>query len=481
MEITNQQIKSLQEKIRSDSCWFAEQLGPPLWEKEKEILRAVDQNREVAIRSCNASGKTFTAARVVHSFLMAYSDAVVITTAPTGRQVREVLWREIKQACQGKDLYPPEAMLETKINIDDRWFALGIATDEPDQFQGFHSPHLLVIVDESSGVKDDIFEAIDGLKPTRLLMIGNPLRNVGRFARAFKEQGVRKLSISAFDTPNIEASPFKTLEDFREKWEAEDYSYFQKITEQNKDVIPGLINISDVIGFAKRYGIDSDVFRVRVLGEFPRSEEDSFLSIDEISGAMQREVKVMPEWEKVMGVDVARFGGDRTSILVRQMGKIPRKQVFSNQGLMATVGEVIKIAKEENVKPQNILVDAIGIGAGVVDRLREQGWNVQEVNVGSRADDPEHFFNLRAELYFKMRDWIRLSSIPEDDDFYEAANIKYQFTSKGQLKIEGKDKMKGRGLPSPDVIDSLALTFASKLGKAYVNPGAFGGVNWDRY
>jgi len=478
MKATNQEILNLQAKIRNSSAWFAEQLGPELWEKEREILDAIDNNKEVAIRSCNASGKTFTSARVIHAFLLGHKDSIVITTAPTGRQVREVLWREIKQAAKGKDLYPPEAMLETKINIDDRWFALGIATNEPDQFQGFHSDNLLVVVDEASGVKDDIFEAIDGLKPTKLLLLGNPLRNTGRFARAFKEQGIKKICISAFDTPNLTASGFDTFEKFRDLWMREGYKGF---IGKSVDGIPGLINLDDVVGFALRYGVDSDVFRVRALGEFPRAEADSFISIDDISAAMEREIEVEPAWEKLMGVDVARFGGDRTAFIIRQMGKITRKEVFSNQSLMATVGQIIRVGKEENIKPENIFVDAVGIGAGVVDRLKEQSWNVQEVNVGNKAIDVEHYVNLRAELYFTMRDWIRVSSLLDDDDFYEATNIKYQFTSKGQLKIESKKEMKSRSLPSPDVIDALMLTFASKLKTGFTQPESFGGAGWSRY
>lgn len=478
VEATTQQIKNLQEKVRNSSAWFAEQLGPSLWGKEKEILDAIDKHREVAVRSCNASGKTFSAARMVHSWLVGYKDSIVITTAPTGRQVREVLWREIKQAAKGKDLYPPEAMLETKINIDDRWFALGIATDKPDQFQGFHSPHLLVIVDEASGIAEDIFEAIDGLKPTKTLLLGNPLRNTGRFARAFKEQGVKKICISAFDTPNLVASGISSFEVFKQGWEEGGYQFFEN---KNKIVIPGLITLDDVVGFAKRYGVDGDVFRVRCRGEFPKAEKDSYISIDELAGAMRREVEVMTEWEKILGVDVARFGEDRTALAVRQMGKVSRKEVFTGQSTMATAGEVIKLAKEERIKPENIFIDVVGIGAGVVDRLKEQGWSVQGVNMGTKAGDVEHYANLKAELYSMFKDWLATSSIPEDDDFYEAANIKYKFTSKGQLQIESKKEMKSRGLPSPDIVDALVLTFATKRRTSFSPPDSFGKIGWDRY
>ena len=242
-------------------------------------MLSIKNNRETAVRSCNASGKTFTAARAAHWWLLGHKDSVVITTAPTGRQVREVLWREIRAACSGKGLYPKGAVLQTQINLGDKWFALGLSTDEPDQFQGFHAEYLLVIVDEASGVPVEIFEAIDGLKPDRALLIGNPLTNEGRFASSFKEPGVSKIHISAFDTPNVIA---------------------------RENIIPGLITIEDINKFKNRYGEDSDVYRVRVLGEFPKADVDTVISVDEVATAMEREVKVPKYWEKKMGVDVAR-------------------------------------------------------------------------------------------------------------------------------------------------------------------------------
>lgn len=450
--LSNKEIIAFQKRVQEDPIWFAENvLKKPLWEKEKEILLAVKNNQEVAVRSCNASGKTFTAARVVHWWLIGYPNSIVITTAPTGRQVREVLWREIRNAVSGIPIYNPENVLETKINIGDRWFALGLSTDQPDQFQGFHSPYLLVIVDEASGVHEEIFEAIDGLKPNKILLIGNTLRNIGRFATDFKASQVKKLHISAFDTPNVQ---------------------------QKKIVIPGLITIEDVERIKQRYGEDSDVYRVRILGEFPKAEEDVLITIDEVAQAMERITQILSGFEKKLGVDVARYGQDRTALVVRQMERVVRKETFSNQDLMAIAGQVINIAREEEVRPENILIDVIGYGAGVVDRLKEQGWNVNGVNVAMPAQDSEHYANLRAELYGgKIKEWIKTGQLLKDDDFYELTNIKYRFNSKGQMLIESKEDMKKRGLSSPDVADALALTFALPTTGQIYYPSSVGGVN----
>ncbi len=433
---TKQEILKFQEKIRSNPVFFVEEvLGNSLWGKQKEILEAVRDNHEVAIRSCHASGKSYVSGRIVHWWLNAHKDSVVITTAPTFRQVKEVLWREIKGAVRGKSIYPEKAILDTSINISDQWFALGLSTDKPDQFQGFHSPHLMVLIDEASGINPDIEEAIDGLTPEKIVRIGQPLSNLGRFADSFRMAGVKKMQISALDTPNVK---------------------------EQRIAIPGLITQQDIDNFKIRYGEDSDVYRVRVLGEFPQQDSDSLISVQDVSAAIQRDVNVVA-FEKKMGVDVARFGNDRTVILIRQMEKVIRKEAFAGMDTMVITGKVISIMKEEGIKPENVYVDTIGVGGGVYDRLKEQGYRVSSVVVSESPQDKENYANLRAELYAaKVKEWIKTADLPDDDDFYELANIKYKFNSKGQMLIESKEDMKKRGVDSPDVADALMLTFASR-------------------
>lgn len=436
---TKQEIQTFQKRVREDPVFFVKKiLQNSLWEKEEEILLSVRDNPITAVRSCHASGKSYTAARVVNWWLISYPNSVVITTAPTFRQVKEILWREIRGCVAGKSLYPKDSVLETAINIGPNWFALGLSSDKSEQFQGFHSPHLLAVVDEASGVSPEIYEAIDGLAPERILMIGNPLQVAGRFADSFKMPGVSKIHISGFDVPNIK---------------------------ENKKVIPGLLTVEDMDRMKAYYGEESDVYRVRALGEFPLQDSDSLIGVDEVSKCMEREVNVLPQWEKKMGVDPARFGDDRAVILVRQMEKVIRKDIFMNLDTMQLVGHIMRIAKEEGVKPENIYIDEVGMGYGPLDRLREQRWMVNGINVGSKADDNEHYDNLRAELYAKhVKEWLKTGSLPKDDDFYELANIKYKFNSTGKLQLERKEDMKKRGLPSPDVADALSLTFAGKGG-----------------
>jgi hypothetical protein len=282
-------------------------------------------------------------------------------------------------------------------------------------------------------VPEKIFEAIDGLKPTKLLLLGNPLRNSGRFFKVFSEANVKKIHISAFDTPNVK---------------------------QQKVIIPGLITLGDVQKFKERYGEDSDVYRVRVLGEFPKAEADSLISIDEIDKAIKREVVPIADWERRLGVDVARYGDDRTVFTVRQMDKVILKQTMSRKGNMEVAGQAITIARDMFITGPNIFIDGIGLGSGVIDAMREQGWNVNDVNSALPAEDTQHYGNLRAEHAFKLKEWLKTGQLPNDDEYYEMTNIKYKFNHKGQILLESKEDIKKRGLPSPDAFDSLALTFA---------------------
>jgi hypothetical protein len=441
---TKQEIQVFQKKIQNDPVFFIEKvLGNPLWQVQKDIVEAVRDNKEVAVRSCHASGKSYVAGRIVHWYLNSYIDSVVITTAPTFRQVKEVLWREIKGSVAGKHIYPEKAVLDTAINISPQWFALGLSTDKPGQFQGFHSPHLMVLIDEASDIDPQIEEAIDGLTPEKIVRIGNPLSNQGAFFEAFRREGVKKLKISAFDTPNL----------------------------KGETTIPGLITLADVEKIKAKYGEDSDVYKVRVLGEFPSQDAESLFGVDEIASAINRTVEVKEAFESKLGVDPARFGDDRTAFVIRKMEKVIFKEAYSQQDTMQIAGRTLALAKEYNILPDNIFVDVVGIGAGVVDRLKEQGWNVNEINVGEKAQDEEHYFNQRAELYAgKVKEWIKKADLTEDDDWYELSNIKFKFTSTGKMQLEKKEDIKKRGLPSPDVADALALTFAE--GTTYVMPQA---------
>ena len=454
--------------------WFARpeefvegELGGSLWSMQADILKAVRDHERVAVRSCNGSGKTYTAAYAVLWWLMCFRNSLVITTAPTEHQVRDIMWREIRRAYRGHEDLIDGTLLRTSLELGDKHYANGLSTNAPDRFQGFHQDNILFVVDEAPGVAEEIFEAIEGSMTSaraRLLLLGNPTARSGTFYEAF--HGRRELwetiHISAFDTPNFQV---KDMED-------------------GELEVPGLVTPKWAADALINWGETSPMYQVRVLGEFPSEGEDTLIPLRLIEAAVNREiVDLLPEEsEKTseeesevktqveIGVDVARFGSDRTVICVRKGPRVLSLSSYQRQDTMATAGAVAKAIADH--EPGAVRIDEIGIGAGVVDRLREQGLkHIVGANVSARASNSEQFLNARAEIFDGLRERFESGriSIPEDRELIgQLAALRYSFTSSGQMKLEGKDELRRRGLPSPDRADALALAFASIMTNEYV-------------
>ena len=217
---------------------------------------------------------------------------------------------------------------------------------------------------------------------------------------------------------------------------------------------------------AEEYGENSNVYRVRVSGEFPTSEDDAVIQLGLVESAIGREVSPTDSG-MVWGLDVARFGDDTTA-LAKRRGNVLVAPVreWRKLDLMQTCGIIAREFSETPVgeRPGSINVDVIGLGAGVVDRLREIGLPVRGINVGeSAATSPERYMRMRDELWWKTREWFESLAVtlPKDDALVaELVGPKYKLESSGKIKIESKDDMKKRGVKSPNKADALCLTFA---------------------
>jgi hypothetical protein len=441
---------ALPENLSHDPARFAsEVLGADLWDKQREILSAVANHKRVAVRSCNGSGKMFTAAYVVIWWLVTQPESIVITTAPTAHQVRNILWREIRRIYHSNTALIGGKLSNTSIELDDKHFAVGLSTDQPERFQGFHEGNILFVVDEASGVREGIYEALEGSMTSsnsKVLLIGNPTSLRGTFYDAFHRRRNlwHTIHISAFDTPNLKSEGVKypTL------------------------VIPGWVADAEL-----NWGVDSYQYQVRVLGEFPSSSEDTLIPLKEIEQARGSAPFEWTEREAAieLGVDVARFGSDRTAICVRAGPKVLGIETFQNLDTMQTAGEVTNVGRRYGASL--IRVDEIGIGAGVVDRLNEMGeFEVVGVNVSRRAIYTEHFANYRAEMFDGLRKRFHDKQIliPDNAELIsQLTSIRYSFTSSGQLRIEEKRDLRSRGEKSPDMADALALAFASSTGESF--------------
>ena len=439
---------------KKNPVWFAtKRLGVKPWNKQAEILETLATNKHVAVRSCNGSGKTFTAALATLWWLSAYDEAIVITTAPTDRQVRNLLWREIRKLYDANRALFGRKITQTKLELSENRYAFGFATDKTERFQGFHNPNILIIVDEASGVREFVFDAISGCMTTanaKLLMIGNPTSLAGTFYDAFhKNRDLYKtIHISAFDTPAFtgEVPPGGPLPS-------------------------GVPTREWVSRIARERGQDSAEYYYRVLGDYPLEAVDTLISLKLIEAAVKKEVHDDGNQPAIMGLDVARFGDAQTVAVIRRGSKVIKMEAFRKTNLMDTTGRTLDLARRYNV--DTLYVDEVGVGAGVLDRIREtDDIHAVGVNGGRQPTDKDLYYNLKAEKFDGLKQRFEDGSIAIPDDaelISQLASMTYEYTSKGLLKLETKQQIRNAGRQSPDKADALALAFTATLPKKVRN------------
>ena len=420
-------------------------MGVRLWSKQVEVLEAIKDSHRVAVKSGNGLGKGFSAAVAILWFLYCHDPAVVLSTAPTFRQVRHVLWREVHRLSRKARYSLRGKLLDTRLELSEGHFALGLSADSDNEFQGFHSSNMLIVVDEAEGVEETIYEAIEAVMTSencRLLLIGNPTTMSGTFRRAFHADRdlYHTITISALESPNVK---------------------------EGKSVIRGLTSWRWVEERRKVWGEENPIYQARVLGEFPDQGEDTLIALSYIEAAVNAEHNDPLTTEPViMAVDVARFGSDKSVILRRRGMVVEEIQSYRGLDTMELAGVVSKAV--DAYQPEEIVIDEVGIGAGVVDWLRERGYRVKGINVGRPAWESEHYANLRAEGCWNLRQLFLEGrvKIPSDNDLMgQLAALRYSFNSLGQVVIESKEEMRRRGVPSPDKADAMMLAFLSNRRK----------------
>jgi phage terminase large subunit len=432
----------LLEQFHDDPVLFVEavlQVTPQKW--QAEALRAIANNDRVAIKSGHGVGKTACLSWIVLWWLLTHYPCKAAVTANTAHQLSDVLWTEIdkwaRSLPQGfKDLLEFKT---DKISLKGATDSFAVARtsrrENPEALQGFHSENMLFICEEASGIPDVVFQVGEGAMSTagaKTIMAGNPTRSDGFFYEAFHGQ--------------------------RDQWHCMTVS-----CEDGEYVSEDFLN-----NMAEKYGRDSNVYRVRVLGEFPTQSDDVLLPLHLVEESLKRDVEPSPTTPVVWGLDVARFGSDRSALAKRQ-GQVLVEPVKSwqNKDLMEMAGIVLAEfdATPYRLKPQAIYIDAIGIGAGLADRLRELDLPAVAISVSETASLKDRFNRLRDELFWNAREWFeaRDCHMPDDQTLIsELTAIRYKYLSNGKLKIESKDEMKRRGQRSPDLADAFVLSFAEQ-------------------
>jgi len=414
--------------------------NPDTWQ-ETFLTHIAKGNRRISVRSGHGVGKSTAASWAIIWYLLLRYPVKVVVTAPTSSQLYDALFAELKRWV--KEL--PETlrdMLEVK---QDRIEVKEAATEafvsartsraeQPEALQGVHSENVMLVADEASGIPEAVFEAAAGSMSGHnavTLLLGNPVRSSGFF----------------YDTQNRLANDWVTM----------------KVS----CVDSPRVSDAYVEEMKSRYGEESNAYRIRVLGEFPRSDDDTIIPMELLELAKHRDVETSQHAKLIWGLDVARFGGDRSALSKRQGNAlIEPTKTWKNLDLMQLTGAVVAEweALPPSQRPHEIMVDSIGLGAGVVDRLRELGLPARGINVSESPAMGTTYRNLRAELWYKCKAWFeaRDCRIPNDEELVaELATVRYFFSSSGKMQVEGKDDIRKRGLKSPDKADSFVLTFAS--------------------
>ena len=443
-------------KLALDPTLYVETMlnvTPEDW--QKDVLESLLTYDKISIKSGHGTGKTALLSWIILWWLSCRLPCKIAITANTSNQLSDILWSEIgkwhRNLPQGfKDLFEFKSDKINLVGVKDSFAVARTARrEQPEALQGFHSPNMLFIADEASGIDDLIFQVAEGSLSTpnaKVLLTGNPTRSSGYFFDTFHTMSHRwkNFTVSCHDSQQVNQG---FIEDMKTK-----------------------------------YGEDSNVYRIRVLGEFPDNSDDSIIPLHLISESIKRDIEPSTD-DVVWGLDVARFGNDKTALAKRQGNTLLEKvKTWQGKDLMETVGLVVTEyeALPYSKRPTEILVDSIGIGAGVADRLQELvDCQVTPVNVAELPGLQEKYLRLRDELWFLAREWFesRDVKIPEDENLIaELITPRYSFMSNGKIKVESKEQMKKRGHQSPDLADAFCLTFGSK--------GAFANVNrnykWNR-
>lgn len=344
MALSKREARTIVRRCRRDPVFFCEHvLGVHLWHKQKEIIRSIRDNAYTCVASGHGVGKSFLSACATLWFLFCFKDSRVITTAPTNRQVEAILWAEIHHLYKNSKAPLGGRLLKVSLTLEDKWYALGLSTDDPDRFVGHHAKHLLLVMDEAPGIDPTIYEASKGILTSigaRALLIGNPTSSSGPFFDCFSNKMWTKFHISCYDSPGVtDPVNYPTLT--TQKW----------IDERKEE-----------------WGEASPMFQSRVLGRFPEEGDDILIPLVWCEEAARRGIRRVSRQEGeisdrvYLGLDVARYGTNRTVLTTWIPNTVKRIKSVQSRDTMEAVRLVIAEAVSAGSRLMKITVDDTGLG-----------------------------------------------------------------------------------------------------------------------
>ncbi len=425
-------------------------LGMKPAEWQARVGESIMRNKRTAISAAHGVGKTGLAAAAIHWFAATRPTFAIRATANTDTQLQKILWRELAKvngnAVNG-DWFKWEGSTFTRFG-DVRAQATAVPNNEnnPGAFAGVHEEHVLFVFDEAAEIPNSIWEVSNGAMTTngaRWLAISNPRRSEGFFYHTvFGDYAARR--------PEDVNKPGK---------------WTPFVIKATDSPFVGATYADDMLAAYK--SVDDDRYRVQVLGLPPRSDPSQFISRELVDAAMTRNVPLFQRWRLILGCDVGR--GDRSVILPRRGRKVldgiriitgSRTTDFARR----IAGEIRFYREEHGLEPE-VVLEELGMGVGVVETLEDMGYgeHVWGINTGNPATDPNLYRNLRAAMWDETRQWLE-GDVELPNEAQLRADLltirKKPSGGNGVLTLESKEDMRRRRLPSPDVGDALALTFA---------------------
>ncbi len=446
-----------------------------LWSKQDAFVQAMaTPDARVVVAGCHASGKDFASACIALWWVYAHEGFVVATSA-TDRQVRVAFMGEVRRRFSPR---LPGELYEMSLQAD-RTIPSGVlafATTETSRFSGIHAPRMLVILSEAQGLPAEVWDgafAIATGDDVRLLALGNPVVAAGKFYDVYRNPRWTAVQMSALEHPNV-------LE--------------------GKPIVPGGPSRAWVAEVAREYGTESAYYIGRVQGEFPEDASETLVRRRWLEAAAERwearaEIPLQAH-DYVLAVDPARYGPDKTAVAIRRGAVLEEIVVWSQKDMMETVGKLRVLASERDIdvrtragrealverglqsgkaphRAGRFVVDEIGLGGGVVDRLKEEKLSVAGFNASRPPSSPDavlKYLNQRAESFWNLRKLLEAGAIalPRDPVLWEElCALMWKVTSAGKIQIEAKEEFRARLGRSPDRADAVAMAFHPAIGQRW--------------
>ncbi len=432
--IQNPEAVSEKRKFRATPVGIAKMLGVDLYPWQAKILIDCMVPGKTTVLAANESGKTTrVASNLVAWFFLAFPKGKCVVTSGSWTQLETQLFPAIsshKAKFQGWNFN------QTDFTTSKGGTCIGISTDDPGRFEGHHADGkdkpLLMIVDEGKTVTDGIYQAIARCRPTYLLIMSSSGLARGEFYNSHSKDAKfwRRHVITAADCPHIDK---KEIEAAIEKW-----------------------------------GEHHPLIRSMIYSEFVDSTDDKTLMIPLSLWNKACANKPLERIsEPVVFLDFAA-GGDENVIYMRRGNKMSMVAAWREKDTMSAVGRFIMhlhmLSKEVGLKKGYVFGDAGGVGKAMCDRLGQGGWEVNEVNNGSSANDKEHFSNRSAEMWSHAKMELEKGQLilENDPELMNQLTTRYfSFDGKFRIKLESKEDLRARGISSPDRADGFVGALCS--------------------